>query len=111
VSTVARPKMMMIETRAIAVQGRPGSENGHPWVGSLLWEYDCSQEGRDRRTEPFRGRVAEYAAAFAFSVAGNLTRAEPLTNDLKRRFPEDFAQPIPPRSSGTEWQPVPMMFS
>ena len=35
------------------------------------------------------GRDAEYAAAFALALTGDSSRAEPLVNDLEKRFPED----------------------
>jgi hypothetical protein len=35
------------------------------------------------------GRDAQYAAAFALALAGDLARAEALANDLDQRFPED----------------------
>ena len=35
------------------------------------------------------GRDVEYGAAFALALAGDLTRAQSLADDLERRFPED----------------------
>ncbi len=34
-------------------------------------------------------RDVEYGAAFAAAISGDLTRSQPLANDLERRFPED----------------------
>jgi hypothetical protein len=35
------------------------------------------------------GRDVTYAGAFALALAGDITRSEPLANDLERRFPRD----------------------
>jgi len=40
-------------------------------------------------TERSRGRDAQYGAALAFAYAGNNKRAQMLTDDLGKRFPED----------------------
>jgi DNA-binding winged helix-turn-helix (wHTH) protein/tetratricopeptide (TPR) repeat protein len=36
-----------------------------------------------------KSRVVKYGAAIAFALSGDLSRAEALTNDLEKRFPED----------------------
>lgn len=36
-----------------------------------------------------KGRGVEYGAAIALALSGDLSRAEALTNDLEKRFPED----------------------
>jgi eukaryotic-like serine/threonine-protein kinase len=36
-----------------------------------------------------KARDVEYGAAVAFTLSGDLTRAQPLANDLEKRFPED----------------------
>ena len=68
-----------------------------------LWEagaavreasFGNSLEARKRAAaalELSRDREAQYGAAFALTLAGDLARAQALTDDLEKRFPEDTA--------------------
>lgn len=59
-----------------------------------LWEafFGNSREARRTATKALdlsKGRDVEFGAAFALALAGDSVRAQALTNDLDKRFPED----------------------
>ncbi len=63
-------------------------------AGQAVWEALVGNAAEARRNasaalQLSNGRDAEYAAAFAFGVAGDLPRTEALAVDLEKRFPED----------------------
>jgi eukaryotic-like serine/threonine-protein kinase len=64
-------------------------------AGRAVWEsfYGNTEAKRDASAvlDVSRGRDVEYAAAFTLTRSGDLSRAQALTDDLAKRFPEDTA--------------------
>ena len=63
-------------------------------AGVAVWEAFFGDAAMARRTATealtiSTGRDVEFAAAFAFAVAGDSQRAQALAKDLEKRFPED----------------------
>ena len=63
-------------------------------AGEAVWEAFFGDVATARRTATealtiSTGRDVEFAAAFAFAVAGDSQRAQALAKDLEKRFPED----------------------
>jgi hypothetical protein len=63
-------------------------------AGEAVWQAlfgmtDAAKHSAASAVQLSNGRDAEFAAAFAFGVAGDRTRSEVLTADLEKRFPED----------------------
>jgi tetratricopeptide (TPR) repeat protein len=63
-------------------------------AATAVWEafYGNAAEARQEATSALalsRGREVDYAAAFALALAGDVTRARALADDLAREYPED----------------------
>ncbi len=65
-------------------------------TGRAVWESFYGNTAEAKRNAPAAldasmSRDVEYAAAFALARSGDLSRAQALTDDLAKRFPEDTA--------------------
>jgi hypothetical protein len=82
--------------RAVDVVARAGRREGvalyeaAPAVWSAFFgEATAARQHAAAALQRSRGRDAQYAAAVALALAGDMTQAQPLAADLEKRYPED----------------------
>ena len=76
-----------------------GQEGGRETAASYqaaraVWESVCGNAAEARKNaiaalELSNGRDVEYAAGLALALSGDVSRSQPLADDLEKRFPED----------------------
>jgi tetratricopeptide (TPR) repeat protein len=82
--------------RAVDVVARAGRREGialyemAPAVWNAFFgEATAARQHAAAALQRSRGRDAQYAAAVALALAGDMTQAQPLAADLEKRYPED----------------------
>jgi len=82
--------------RAVDVAGRAGRREGvalyeaAPAVWNAFFgDATAARQHAAAALQRSRGRDAQYAAAVALALAGDMTQAQPLAADLEKRYPED----------------------
>ena len=82
--------------RAVDVGARAGRREGvalyeaAPGVWNAFFgETTAARQHAAAALQRSRGRDAQYAAAVALALAGDMTQAQPLAADLEKRYPED----------------------
>jgi eukaryotic-like serine/threonine-protein kinase len=88
----------IISSRAVAEAQQAGQpERSSLWeAGAAVREslFGNKTQANERATAALglsHDLAVEYGAALAFSIAGNPSRAQPLADDIQKRFPEDSA--------------------
>jgi TolA-binding protein len=85
-----------LSNRALTLTSQRGNREASASFGAAraVWEamYGNLEEARTRANaalDTSRGRDAEYAAALALALSGDVARSQSLADDLAKRFPED----------------------
>jgi eukaryotic-like serine/threonine-protein kinase len=87
-------RKMAVRASELAQQSGQRERAANYEAGVAVWEALFGDAPMARRTATealtiSTGRDVEFAAAFAFAVAGDSQRAQALAKDLEKRFPED----------------------